>query len=622
MGGGEGWQTNTMVEAYTVFLIIAVALVLFVSEAVPTDITAIGVIVALASMRPVFGIDVGVAPTDAIAGFANPATVTIVAMFMLSAGIRESGLVERLGIMLARFTAGDERRTLLATLGATGPTAGFVNNTPVVAVFIPMITEVANRNQISPSKLLLPLSYAAILGGTLTLIGTSTNLIASNLADVLIEDRGPIGFFEFTHLGAILLLVGFAYLMTVGRWLTPDHISPAEDLTELFAIDDHLYQLGVREDSPLVGTPVAAVEAPPGVELIQLERGRESSVPATSDRSIEPGDRLVVLGRFGAVESFASTNSLLRLYGRRVDDATFADPERGDTLAKLVVPGDSDYVGKTLEESRLGRRYETRVLAINRKGDTFHEGLDAIKLRSGDTLLVRSNEAALSYLGDRGDLIRVDSPPFELLIDDGPDPVGRNEILAIATMVGVVVLAAVDILPIVIAALAGVIAMVLLGVLTPSDAYDAVSWNVIFLLAGVIPLGLAMQETGGAAMLAEVVYASGDHLPMVGVLLLLVVITGLLANVITPVATVVLMIPIAVDTAVRLGANEFAFLLGVMFASATSFMTPVGYQTNLMIYGPGGYRFTDFVRVGGPLQLLSALVITLGIAFFWGVGAG
>ncbi len=611
-----------MVEATIVFLIIGVALVLFVSELIPNDITALMVIVSLAALYPVFGIDVGIEPTDAISGFSNPATITIIAMYMLSAGIQNSGIVDRLGIILARATKGDERLTLLATVGSTGPIAGFINNTPVVAVFIPMITDIANRNHLSPSKLLIPLSFAAILGGTLTLIGTGTNLIASNFADVLIEDRGPIGFFEFTKLGVIILIVGITYLMTIGRWLTPARLPVAEDLTELFAIEDHLYQLGVTEGSPLVDIPIAEVEEPAGLSIVQLERGTDAFQGRMSDRLIQPGDRLVVLGTFPSVESFAKQNDLLRLYGREVSDATFRDPARGDTLAKLVVPEDSEYIGKSLEEARLGRRYETMVLAIKRRsGDLIHQDLGTIELAAGDTLLVRSNAAALSYLTDRGDLFRVDSPPYDLLTADPNEvsPIERNGLYAIATMGLVILLAALNILPIVIAALLGVILMVILGSLSPAEAYDAVSWNIIFLIAGVIPLGIALQETGGAALVADLVYQSAEVLPLIGVLFVLIILTGLLANIITPVATVVLMIPVAVDVAARLGSDEFSFLLAVMFASATSFMTPVGYQTNLMIYGPGGYRFTDFLRVGGPLQLLSAVIITLGIAHFWGL---
>ena len=602
--------------ALIVFVIIAVALVLFVSEAIPNDITAIGVIVMLAALEPW----TQVAPTDAISGFANPATITIVAMYMLSGGIRNTGLVNRLGSILARMTAGDHRKVLVSTVVTTGPIAGFINNTPVVAVFIPMIDDLARRSQLSVSKLLMPLSYAAILGGTLTLIGTSTNLIASNLTAELL-DRGPIGFFEFTHLGIILFLVGALYMFTIGWRLTPERIPPVMNLTEEFALEDYLFQVAVREDSPLAGQRLSTLEEPSDVDIIQLERGDEVFNAATTDLKLLPGDRLILLGRFAAVDDFARSNRLLRLYGRTVDDTTFQTPTQTDTLAKLLVPPDSDYVGKTVEECRLERRYETTVMAVSRHGEQLVEGLDELEVEAGDVLLVRSTDEALSYLKERGDVIRVDTPSYDQLAEHAGyvTPLSSKTIPAVTAMFIVVGLAALDIVPIVISALLGVFIMVVTGCLSPSEAYDSVSWNVIFLIAGVIPLGLALDATGGATVIADFLVQTDAYLPLIGVLLLFVLVTGLLANVITPVASIILMIPVAVDAAVQLGANEFTFLLGVMFASATSFMTPVGYQTNIMIYGPGGYRFTDFMRVGAPLQLLMAVVITIGVAYFWGL---
>lgn len=611
----DGVNTGALV----VFAIIAVTMVLFVSEIISNDITAIGVMVTLAALEPI----TGVTPIDAISGFANPATITIVAMYMLSAGIQRTGLIERLGVELAKLTRGEEGRVLAAAMGATYPLAGFINNTPIVAIFMPMVINLANRSKISPSKLLMPLSYVAILGGSLTLIGTSTNLIASSLTTTLL-DRGPIGFFEFTQLGIIILGIGSLYLLTVGRRLLPARVPPAEDLTEAFALEDHLYQLRVRDESGIIGQHLAEVERISGVDILQLDRG-ENSFSGNSDLVVESGDRLVLLGKYKAVDDFATTNRLERLYKKSVDEDTFSDRERGNSLAKLVVAPNSNYIGKPVGEYRLGQRYETNILAINRRsGEQIVDDLESVVLNVGDTLLVRSNDSALAYIHDRGNFIRVDAPPFDLFERDGDGlpPIDTNAKLAVGIMGVVVATAALGLLPISIAALFGVFAMIVMGVLTPADAYNAVSWNIIFLLAGVIPLGIAMQETGGASVVADILSSSGAFLPLIGVLLLIVVITGLFANVITPVATVVLMIPVAVDAAAQLGANQFAFLLGVMFASASSFMTPVGYQTNLMVYGPGGYRFTDFLRVGAPLQLLIAVVITVGVAFFWGLTPG
>ncbi|AHG04229.1 potassium transporter TrkA [Halobacterium sp. DL1] len=610
--------------AVVVFGLIGVALVLFVSELIPNDVTAMGVIVALASMQPVFGIDVGITPRDAISGFANPATVTIVGMYMLSAGIQQTGLVQRLGVYLADLTNGSETRALAATIGTTGPIAGFINNTPVVAVFIPMISDLAEQSKLSPSKLLLPLSYAAILGGTLTLIGTSTNLLASDFARVLVDGRTGIGMFEFTPLGVVVLVIGLAYLMTVGRRLTPGRIPVDADLVEEFDLEDHLAQVEVRADSPVVGTTVDEFENgdTAGVVVLQLHRNGEVYPAPYSDIPIEAGDVLVVNGTLQAVNQFQGANDLRQLTREEVTEATFDDAPTDFELTKAIVGEGSKYVGETVAETRIEEFQRATMLAIRSGGDLLRTDLEDVTLEAGDLLLTRMPQESIEYFNDNGDLYVADERAYDRLLEADPAevaPLSPKTPFAVAIMAAVVAVAALDVAPIVIAAFGGVFAMVVTGCLRPADAYDAVSWNVIFLLAGVIPLGLAMEATGGAAVIAEGLVAADAVLPLLGVLLLTSVLTGLLANVITPVATIVLMIPVAVDAAVQLGANQFAFLLVVMFASATSFMTPIGYQTNLMVYGPGGYRFGDFLKVGAPLQLLLAVVTTVGVAVMWGL---
>lgn len=607
-------------EALLIFLLIGVALLMFVSEAIPNDITAIGVIVVLASLGPT----IGFTPSDAISGFSSTATITIVAMYMLSAGIQNTGVVQRLGIYLADFTKGKEWRALAATVGTTGPIAGFINNTPVVAVFIPMITDLAEKSNVSPSKLLLPLSYAAILGGTLTLIGTSTNILASEFSRQLIPGRGGIGMFEFTPLGILILIVGITYLMTVGSRLTPARIPLGVDLVEEFGLDDHLAQVLVRPDSPIIGLTVdeldEKIEEP--VDVLQLRRDGEVYVAPYTDQRIEAEDILVVNGAIHAVERFKEEHDLRLLAHQEVTEDTFDDTAADTTLAKAVVPEDSMYVGETLAEARIEEFHQTTVLAVRRGGNLLREGLEEIRLEAGDLLLVRLPPEAIDYFAMSPDLVVADERAYDRLNEADVDeiaPLSPKTPIAIGIMAGVVLAAALNLLSIVIAALAGVFMMVVTGCLSPSDAYDAVSWNIIFLLAGVIPLGLAMETTGGATVIAEALVATEAYLPLAAVLLLFYVLTGLLANVITPVATVVLMIPVAVDAALRLGADPFSFLLAVMFSSATSFMTPVGYQTNLMVYGPGGYKFTDFLKVGGPLQLLLAVVTTSGITMIWGI---
>ncbi len=605
--------------AIVVFALIAVALVLFVSEVIPNDMTAVGIIVSLVALESY----TGVAPRDGISGFANTATITIIAMYMLSAGVQRTGLVQRLGISLAKLTNGNEKRALAATVGTTGPIAGFINNTPVVAVFIPMISDLAKNAGISPSKLLLPLSYAAILGGTLTLIGTSTNLLASEFAAELLP-RGGIGMFEFTAQGFVILCIGVAYLMTVGRWLTPARIPADADLVDEFDLNDHLTKLRVDSDSAPVGLTVDELEerTKAEVRVLQIRRPDDGAyIASETDQKIQDGDVLTVHGTLQAVNRFRENQGLTQLLRKEVTENAFEELPSEDVLAKAVVTEDSSFVGETVEEARLQEFHRTTVLAVRREKELLRTGVESRVLRPGDLLLVQTVPDSIAYFDETGDLVIMGGVEDELLEKDIAEvaPLSPHTPAAVAIMFGVVAAAALDLLPIVIAALGGVFLMVVSGCLTTADAYDAVSWNIIFLLAGVIPLGTALDRTGGSEFIAAGIVATEAYLPLIGVLLLFYIVTGLLANVITPVATVVLMIPVAVDAASSLDASGFSFLLAVMFAAATSFMTPVGYQTNLMVYGPGGYEFTDFLKVGGPLQFLLAVVTTVGIVLIWGL---
>ncbi len=602
-----------------VFGLIGVTLVLFVTEAIPNDMTAVGVIVTLAALEPV----TGVSTQQAISGFSNTATITIVAMFMLSAGIQQTGLVQRLGVYLARLTRGSEGRALAATVGATGPLSGFLNNTPVVAVFIPMITDLARQSGISPSKLLLPLSYAAILGGTLTLIGTATNLLASQFATDL-PGRGPIGMFEFSALGVVILLVGVVYLLTVGRRLTPARIPADADLVEQFDLEDHLARLRVDVKSPVVGKSIGELEdqLTAEVKLLQLRRGDQAFVTAETDQRIAAGDTLLVHGTIQAVTRVAANQQLRNLTREGIEQVDFDETDSDGTLATAVVPEGSAFAGERLLEIRLPDFHGTQVLAIRREGTLIQEGLSERRLRAGDVVLIQTTPTAIEYFGDTGNLVVATEAYFDRLDEDGIEaiaPLSPRAPVAVAIMAGVIGTAAIGLVPIVIAALGGVVLMVVTGCLTTREAYDAVSWNIIFLLAGVIPLGIALETTGGSELVADRLVATANVLPPVAVMVLFAVVTGLFANVITPVATIILMTPIALDAAGAIGARQFSFLLVVMFASATSFMTPVGYQTNLMVYGPGGYTFTDFLRVGAPLQLLLAFVVTAGVSTIWGI---
>ena len=606
-----------------VFLVVLAALLMFVTEPVPVDVTAIGVLVALLLIQPASvalasaGLVAGPIllfpsyPADALSGFSSEATLTVLAMFILSDGVQRTGVIQRVGARIATVTGDSQSRQLGASIGVVAPISGFINNTAAVAILLPMVTDLAHRGGTSPSKLLLPLSYASMFGGMLTLIGTSTNILASELSGRLIGRSFTM--FEFTQLGIVVSVVGTVYLLTVGRWLTPERIKPKLDLTEEFEMAEYLTEVVVRPDSPLVGQQVgqALVGTDFDVDLLQLIRGDDTFLEPLGPKEIQAGDVFAIR---------TDRDTLVELLGvegldavpTAVDEAELETEDAADSLVELVVAPGSALPGKSLASASFRRRYDATVLALRRGDDLIRRRMDDITLRVGDTLLVQATAESIDRLDATRDLIVAQEI-------DRHDYRGDKIPVAIGIVVGVVALAALEVLPIVVAALAGALAMVATGCLRPTELYESVQWDVVFLLAGVIPLGIALEATGAASLLASLVVATGDVLPLVGVLGAFYVLTAVLTNVISNNASVVLMVPVAVEAATTLGANAFSFVLAVTFAASTAFMTPVGYQTNLFVYGPGGYRFGDYLRVGGPLQLVFAVVTTAGIAAIWGV---
>jgi len=607
-------STPVTTEMLVVFALILLALVLFATERFPIDVTAILIMVLLMVLEPWTQIS----PREGISGFANPATITVLAMLILSTGINRTGLVQLIGRKMAAFAGTDRRKQLAATVGVTGPVSGFINNTPVVAILVPVIADLAHEGRTSPSKLLMPLSFASMLGGTLTLIGTSTNILASDIAAQLGAESPELGLhafgmFEFTKLGVIVFAVGSLYLMTVGVRLLPERIPADEDLVEEYALQEYLADVVVPANSSLIGQTVgeALDDDELDIDVLQLIRYGERFSEPLARKEIRENDTLRLRTNRETLEHIMDTEGLTLSGSPRTEDDLHPDEEE-PVLVEVVIPSGSFLVGETLTSSTFRQRYDANVLAFRTRGSVVRDRFEDIRIRVGDTLLVQAPPDSLTRLVENEDFI---------VAHEFDEVTYRSEKIpfAVGIIAGVVALPALNILPIVVSALAGVVAMVFTGVLKPTELYSSVEWNVIFLLAGVIPLGIALQQTGAAALLGDAVASTATFLPAIGVLWVFYVATGLLTSVISNNASVVLMIPVAASAAQSIGANAFAFVLAVTFAASTAFMTPVGYQTNLFVYGPGGYTFSDFLRVGGPLQLLLSVVTVLGIAFFWGV---
>lgn len=603
-------------EILVVFLLIAIALVLFVTEPMPIDVIAIGILVALILLEPW----TGVGPEEGVSGFSSSATITVLAMFILSEGVQQTGIVSIVGERIATAYGNSPLKQLLAVLGVSGGTAGFINNTPVVAIMIPMVDELSQRTGVSPSKLLIPISYIAMLGGMLTLIGTSTNILASDVSARLI-DR-PFTMFEFTQLGVLVLMTGLIYIVLVGRHLLPERITVDDQLTEEFEMAEYLTEVVVREDSPLTGQTVDQVltELEVDADIVQLVRNRQAFAEPLAQKAIQPGDVLVLRTDRETLLELLETEGLDPAPTSEITDETLDATKSGieemgeQHLIELVIMPGTSLVGKTLKTLNFHQRYNATVLAIRRGGEIIHTRMSERPLEAGDTLLVQSSEDTIRrFNNDRSFVVAqsISRPNYR-----------TSKIpIALGIIAGVVGLAALEIYPILVTALAGVVAMVVTGCVRPSELYDSVDWSVIFLLAGLIPLGIAMEQTGAAQWLAGVIIVTSLDIGLSAVLILglFYLATALITELISNNASVVLMIPVAVEAATQINADAFAFVLAVTFGASTSMLSPIGYQTNLMVYGPGGYKFTDFFRVGAPLQLILVVVTTAGIMVFWGV---
>jgi di/tricarboxylate transporter len=602
--GQTGQLPPVTADMAVVFAITILAFALFASEIVPVDVTALIVMVALMVLSPWTQVSI----EEGVSGFSNSATITVLAMFILSAGVSRTGAVQKLGAWMAAFARGDERRQLLSVIGVAGVPSGFLNNTPIVAMLIPAVSDLARAGDTSPSKLLIPLSYASMVGGMLTLIGTSTNLVASNVSARLLDH--PFSMFEFTELGAIVTVTGAVYLLVVGHRLIPERIAPGDGLLAEYGMGEYLTEVVIREGSPLVGRTAASVDEEYAPHIVQLIRDDKGFIEPFTENTLQAGDSLIVRTGVETIRDLAATEGI-SIASTDVTETDFAATAH-QRLVELVVPTGSSFVGESLDASPLRREYDVNLLSIRRGRELLHRRLSHVTLDRGDTILVQATAESLD---------RMAADPNVIVAHELEDPDYRTGKipLAVAIVLAVVGLAALGVFDILVAALAGVIAMVLTGILEPDELYDAVEWDVIFLLAGLIPLGIAFAETGAAELIGALVAGSAAYLPPLGVLWVFYVITALTTAVVSNAGSVVLMIPVGVATATSIGANPFAFVLTVTFAASADFMTPIGYQTNLLVYGPGGYRFTDYFRVGAPLQILLSVVTVLGISVFWGL---
>ncbi len=597
-------------EMYLVIALLVVTLVLFTTERLPVEVVSLlvlGALLLIGVAGPGIGLlrpDKWISLEETLSGFSNTAVVTVAAMFVLSAGLDKTGAMAAVGRALVRLGR-NQTTLLLVMMFVVGLVSAFVNNTATVAVFLPLVLMLCARRQLPPSRVLIPLSFASQFGGVCTLVGTSTNLLVSSIS----EKAGSGGFsmFEFSQLGVILLCAGTIYLLVTSRWLLPAR--RGRELTEAYQLREYLTEVRVMPGSPLVGKTAAESHLGEKHDVTVLEILREQrKIWTPDDAQLRANDILLVRGKVTSLMELRASTGLEIESEFKLKDATLAHQDL--TLVEALVSPLSRLAGHSLASADFRWRYDAIVLALQRHGQLLREKLTNVRLQFGDALLLLLRKKDLPGLRANDNLIvlsEVETPSLR----------SRRTLIALGIIGAVVSLAALNVAPIFVCAIIGGLLMVLTRCVTVEQAFRAIDWRVIFLLAGVLPLGMALERSGGALFIAEHTLGMMSVFGPVAVLAVLYLLTALLTEFMSNNAAAVLLAPIAISTAVKLGVDPKPMLMAVTFAASTSFATPVGYQTNTMVYSAGGYRFTDFTKIGLPLILIFWVLSVWFIPKFW-----
>ncbi len=585
------------IPAIATVLVILICMTLLVTSNISADIVLFGGLILLL----ITGI---ITPSQALAGFSNEGMLTIAALYVVAAGLQETGAVQH----LTSFLMGQPKGIAMAQWRIMSPVmvmSAFMNNTPVVASFIPALQDWARKNRFPVSKLLIPLSYAAILGGTCTLIGTSTNLIVNGM---MIENAAtdPINIFTPAWIGLPVAIVGFLYILIVGRWLIPDRSAGFDTFEDP---KEYTIEMIVEEEGPLVGKTIEECEffEIPNVFLIDIYREGEMISAKPVSRRLRGGDRLIFVGLAESILDMQQFSGL-QLPGDAVFDLD--TPRSESRLVEVVVSPTHPMVGMTIKQGRFRQRYDAFVLAVARNGERIRKRVGDIYLHTGDVLLLETPEEFVEQQKHKRDWYLV-SP-----ITDYSLPKVEKAGLAWGILLTMVGLAAFNVLSMFTAAVLACGAMLFSGVMDIDTARDSIDLQVLLVIASALGLGSALQTTGAAETIATAVMGAAGgspYLSLAATFLLTMVLTEMMTNN----AAAVLVFPIALSVSISLGTNFLPYAMTIMVAASASFSTPIGYQTNLMVYGPGGYKFTDFMKVGLPLNLLVFIITVIMVPLIW-----
>ncbi len=582
-----------------IFAILGVSLVLFISEKLRVDLVALMVLVALT----LAGL---ISPEEAFSGFASPAVITVWAVFIISGGLTRSGVADVIARFILRLAGHNQIRLIVLIMLTVGVMSAFMNNIGAVAILLPAVVSVAREMKISPSKLLIPLAWASLMGGNITLIGTPPNILASSILQTY-ENIPNFTFFEFAPMGLIVLATGIGYMLLVGRHLLPTR-TPGTGLSQDYPIREYLSEVQIQPDSALVGKSIREVNWA-DLTVLQIISLDGEIFDSRSDHRLDRGDRLLVESPAESLVDAAQSLGLALSPEGNSDPARV--PDGSLKLAEIVLAPKSNSLGKTLAEMDFRARFGLSVLALRHEGATLFSRLSDIPLQFGDSLLVEGDVDRLAALRSDTNFLMLDTyPPLE------PRRT-RKAPLTVAILFAGLLTVTMGWLPVPVALLIGAILMVLSGALNMDEAYQSIEWKSVFLIAGMLPMGIAMENTGTAQLMADWLVALIGGWGALAVLAGIYVMTGLLTEVMSNAAATVLVTPIAIDAAFRLGADPRAFVIGVVLAASTSFLMPIGHQVNVIVFGPGGYKFSDYTRVGVWLNLVLLIVVLLTLPHIW-----